>query len=123
MPLTRARAAEADLVLLHAMLNRATTVRHTDRKGWLDANPLKGIERRREKNPRRPVRSQDRYLATRRATADPSAQQIDDARSTRVAKYVRFASGKRERIARGPRRQTATSTSGPGIRPPGAPAP
>jgi integrase len=66
-PPTRARAAEADLVLLHAMPNWATTVRHTDRKRWLDANPLKGIERRRGKNPRRPVTCQERYVATRRA--------------------------------------------------------
>lgn len=50
---TRARAAEADFVLLHAMLRWATTVRGADRARWLDANPLNGIDRRPEKNPRR----------------------------------------------------------------------
>src|SRR6202040_3391669 len=64
---TRARSAEADLVLLHAMLNWATTVRAADGKRWLDANPLKGTERRPEKDPRRPVTCQERYVATRRA--------------------------------------------------------
>jgi hypothetical protein len=55
---TRARSAEADLVLLHAMLNWATTVRGVNATGdarWLQENPLKGVERRPEKNPRPPV--------------------------------------------------------------------
>jgi integrase len=67
---TRARSAEADLVLLHAMLNWATTVRDPSAaRGtrWLGAHPLKGIERRPEKNPRRPVTCQERFDATRRA--------------------------------------------------------
>ena len=63
---TRARSAEADLVLLHAMLNWATTVR-LNGTPWLSANPLKGIERRPEKNPRRPVTCQERFDATRQA--------------------------------------------------------
>jgi hypothetical protein len=53
---TRARSAEADLVPLHAMLNWATTARgksSANHAPWLHANPLKGIERRPEKNPRR----------------------------------------------------------------------
>lgn len=63
---TRARSAEADL--LHAMLNWATTVRSPNGGArWLTANPLKGIERRPEKNPRRPVTCQERFEATRRA--------------------------------------------------------
>ena len=63
---TRARSAEADLVLLHALLNWATTVRRNDTR-WLCANPLKGIDRRPEKNPRRPVTCQERFDATRQA--------------------------------------------------------
>jgi len=64
---TRARSAEADLVLLHAMLNWAMTVRGPNGARWLTANPLKGIERRPEKNPQRPVTCQERFDATRRA--------------------------------------------------------
>ena len=83
---TRARSAEADLVLLHAMLNWATTVRGPGAARetfWLSANPLKGIERRPEKNPRRPVTCQERFDATRRAihariarAADGSPEQL-----------------------------------------------
>lgn len=64
---TRARSAEADLVLLHAMLNWATTFRGPNATCWLRANPLKGIERRPEKNPRRPVTCRERFEGTRRA--------------------------------------------------------
>lgn len=67
---TRARSAQADLVLLHAMLNWATTVRGphtTNDTRWLSTNPLKGIERRPEKNPRRRVTCQERFDATSRA--------------------------------------------------------
>lgn len=49
-----ARTLEADLVLLHMMLNWATTVR-VDGVRWLEFNPLQGIKRPREANPRRPV--------------------------------------------------------------------
>ena len=48
------------------MLNWATTVRRNDTR-WLSAHPLKGIERRPEKNPRRPVTCQERFDATPRA--------------------------------------------------------
>lgn len=66
-PPTRARSAEADLVLLHAMLNWATTVCGGDGKPWLTHNPLKGVERQPEKNPWRPVTCEERYVATRQA--------------------------------------------------------
>ena len=88
---TRARSAEADLVLLHAMLNWATTVRGpSDLKGarWLSANPLKGIERRPEKNPRRPVTCQERFDATRRAVQARSARAPDG--SAERLKWIRL---------------------------------
>jgi len=87
-PPTRARAAEADLVLLHAMLHWATTVRGADRARWLDANPLKGIDRRPEKNPRRPVTCQERYVATRRAIQSRAAQAPDD--SAEQLRWIRL---------------------------------
>jgi integrase len=66
-PPTRARSAEADLVLLHTMLNWATTARAVDGSRWLDANPLRGVARRPEKNRRQPVTSHERFILTRRA--------------------------------------------------------
>lgn len=76
---TRARSADADLVLLHAMLNWATTVRdgNATNARWLHANPLKGIQRRPEKNPRRPVTCQERFDATRRAIQARGARAAD----------------------------------------------
>jgi integrase len=59
----RARSAEADLVLLHQMLRWAVTVRVGGVR-ILDANPLAGAKRDREKNPRRPVATWERYQAT-----------------------------------------------------------
>ncbi len=88
---TRARSAEADLVLLHAMLNWATTVRDpraTDGAHWLHSNPLQGIERRPEKNPRRPVTCQERFDATRRAIQARSARAPDG--SAERLKWIRL---------------------------------
>ena len=55
------------------MLNWATTVRRNGAR-WLSANPLKGIDRRPKKNPRRPVTCQERFDATRRAIQARAAQ-------------------------------------------------
>jgi integrase len=88
---TRARSAEADLVLLHAMLIWATTVRDPSAPSstrWLAVNPLKGIERRPEKNPRRPVTCQERFDATRRAIQARSARAPDG--SAERLKWIRL---------------------------------
>ncbi len=88
---TRARSAEADLVLLHAMLNWATTVRDPSAASGtrsLGVNPLKGIGRRPEKNPRRPVTCQERFDATRRAIQRRSAQAPDG--SAERHKWIRL---------------------------------
>jgi integrase len=66
----RTRSVEVDLQLLHTMLRWAVTVRSRSGKRLLDHNPLAGIRRPREKNPKRPVATWERYLATRQALAD-----------------------------------------------------
>jgi integrase len=63
----RARSAEMDVVLLHAMLRWATTVRLPNGARLLDANPLAGVRREREQNPARPIASWERFERTRRA--------------------------------------------------------
>lgn len=61
------RSAEVDLKLLHSMLKWATTVRVRGGKRLLDYNPLAGIKRPKEQNPRRPIATWERFQATREA--------------------------------------------------------
>jgi integrase len=63
----RPRSVEADLVLLHTMLLWATTVRTLSGGRLLDHNPLAGVRRIREANPRRPVATWERFQKTRAA--------------------------------------------------------
>ena len=81
----RVRSAEMDLVLLHAMLRWATTVRLPNGARLLDANPLAGVRREREQNPARPVASWERFQRTRKAmqelqrdAADRRAADLED---------------------------------------------
>jgi integrase len=74
----RTRSVEVDLQLLHTMLRWAVTVRSSAGKRLLDNNPLAGVRRPREKNPKRPVATWERYLATRRALADLIAESKSD---------------------------------------------
>lgn len=62
----RARSAEVDLQLLHTMLRWAVTVRTPPGKRFLDQNPLVGVKRPKERNPKRPVPTWERFQATRR---------------------------------------------------------
>lgn len=62
----RERSVEADLVLLTQMLRWATTVWQDGRR-WLAANPIAGVARHRERNPRRPVATVERFHGTLRA--------------------------------------------------------
>ncbi len=55
----RLRSPESDLVILHEMLNWASTVRVKGVR-LLDGNPLAGIRRPREQNPLRPIASFER---------------------------------------------------------------
>ena len=61
------RSVEADLALLHMVLRWATTYRLTSGTRLLDRNPLEGVRRPRERNPRRPVATWERFVATRQA--------------------------------------------------------
>jgi integrase len=63
----KARSVEADLVVLHAMLSWATTVRLPGGGRLLDHHPLAGVKRPREENPNRPVATWERFAATRKA--------------------------------------------------------
>ena len=66
----RLGTAASDLVVLHQMLNWAATVRVKGVR-LLDGNPLAGIRRGREQNPRRPIASYERF--TRHALGDAGA--------------------------------------------------
>jgi integrase len=61
---TRARSAEADIVVLHAMLRWASTKRLPGGAYLLDRNPLQNVKRVREKNKKQPVATWERYQAT-----------------------------------------------------------
>ena len=63
----RTASVWGDLVLLHAMLNWATTVRFADGSRLLAENPLAKVRREKELNPVRPVASWERYRRTRAA--------------------------------------------------------
>ena len=78
---TRARSAEADIVLLHAMLQWATTVRLPNKAFLLERNPLRGVKRIHEKNKLRPAATLERYEATVKAMHELRASsKSDDAR-------------------------------------------
>lgn len=65
----RMRSVEADLKLLYAALKWATTVRvGNGRRRWLEYHPLAGVRRPREKNPKRPIATWERFQKAR-ATA------------------------------------------------------
>lgn len=82
---SKIRSPEADIITLRAMLNWATTVRIGGER-WLAYNPLEGIRRPREKNPRRPTATWERYAATRRALQDLTAAATSEVERTRWIK-------------------------------------
>jgi integrase len=75
----RLRSVEADLKLLHTMLKWATTVRVRKGHRLLDSNPLEGVRRLREKNPKRPVATLERFEKTREAIQSLTAEADTDA--------------------------------------------
>jgi len=96
----RARSVEADLVVLHAMLSWATTVRVPGGGRLLEHNPLSGVKRVRELNPKRPVATWERYQATRaamQALRAAAASETEQSRWTRVelALVLAEATGRR----------------------------
>ena len=69
----RAKAAEADLIVLYRALKWATTVRVGKGRRLLDRHPLQGVRRIREQNPKRPIATWERYQKTRKAAQDLAA--------------------------------------------------
>lgn len=61
---TRARSAESDTALLHAMLHWASPVRLPSGAFLLQRNPLHRVKRVHEKNKKQPVATWERYEAT-----------------------------------------------------------
>lgn len=82
----RPRSAEADLVVLHQILSWATTVRVAGGGRWLDRNPLEGVRRIREPNPRRPVATWERFVKTRTALQRLAAEAGSDGERARWLK-------------------------------------
>ncbi|MFI5246790.1 MAG: tyrosine-type recombinase/integrase, partial [Gemmatimonadales bacterium] len=66
----RTASVWGDLVLLHAMLHWATTVRYANGARLLNENPLAGVRLEKEQNPVRPVASWERFRRTRAALRD-----------------------------------------------------
>lgn len=96
----RQASIHADLSLLRRMLRWAMTQRHSDRQRWLDFNPLDGMRFERERNPRRPVASVERFEATRKAIqelADEAESDEDRTRWSRLdmALFLAEATGRR----------------------------
>lgn len=79
----RARSAESDLVLLHAMLQWATTVRVPGGGRLLDHHPLTGVRRIKEPNPKRPVATWERFQKTRSAIQELAASAGAEAEGAR----------------------------------------
>jgi integrase len=75
---TRARSAEADVALLHMMLQWATTVRLPSGQFLLERNPLLGVKRIHEKNKKQPVATWERYEATIAAMQQLRAESDSD---------------------------------------------
>lgn len=63
----RARSPEVEVRILRTMLRWATTVRVRGGQRLLTSNPLAGVRSVKEKNPKRPVATWERYQATRAA--------------------------------------------------------
>lgn len=74
----RVRSVEVDLQLLHTMLRWAVTVRIKSGKRLLDQNPLAGFKRPREKNPKRPVATWERFQATKKKIQELAANAKSD---------------------------------------------
>ena len=76
----RDRAVASDLEWLRTALNWATRARDEQGRYYLRENPARGFPIPKEKNPGRPVASQDRYEALRAKAAQvhPYLPQIFD---------------------------------------------
>lgn len=82
---SKIRSPESDIITLRAMLKWATTIRMGNER-WLAYNPLEGIKRPREKNPKRPTATYERFVATRMAIQGLTAEAATDEERTRWIK-------------------------------------
>ena len=64
----------ADIIFLQSVLNWATTKKQRDGTSVLERNPIQGCKRPRNRYPRRPVATYDRYVAVRDAAHEVDPQ-------------------------------------------------
>ncbi|MCC7134733.1 MAG: tyrosine-type recombinase/integrase [Gemmatimonadales bacterium] len=81
----RARTVDADLFLLQSMLSWASRLRIGGMR-WIESNPLQGVRRPREADPRRPVATWERYTATRAAMQKLAAEAKSEVERVRWVK-------------------------------------
>lgn len=96
----RVRSAESDMKLLYAALRWATTVRVAKGKRLLDFHPLQGIRRPRERNPKRPVATWERYQQTREAARRLAAKAEASRTETRTEAGRLWADAERDKWIR-----------------------
>lgn len=73
----RPRSAAADVTLLSGMCNWARSTRENGAR-LLESNPLAGVRAVKDVRPRRPVATEERYLATRTAMQELATSADDD---------------------------------------------
>ncbi len=99
MSATSSWSAAADIALLSAMCDWARSTRENGAR-LLDMNPLAGIRAVKDVDPRRPVATEDRYLATRRAMQELGREVADETerlrwRQAEIALVLAYATGRR----------------------------
>lgn len=100
-PKVRPRSAQADVELLRSMLHWATTFRLRSGARLLERDPLAGVKRPgRGTNPRRPLATHDRFMATRRAIQGLAEESDDEVQRQRwlkleLALVIAEATGRR----------------------------
>lgn len=78
-PPVRQTSVHRDLTTLRTMLRWARTVVTSDGKGrWLELDPLEGLRFEKERSPKRPVASAERYEATHEAVRQLAANESHD---------------------------------------------
>jgi integrase len=100
-PAVRQTAVHRDLTTLRTMLRWARTVVTSDGRGrWLELDPLEGLRFEKERSPKRPVASADRYEATQKAVRQLAANESHDRGRLRwlrleLALFLARATGRR----------------------------
>ncbi len=84
----RNRAVAADLVFLRGVVNWANRWRNESGQLLMRDNPLKGLPLPEEKNPRRPVASDDRYEAVRAVSDEVTMNVVEGGERRKVRSYL-----------------------------------